>query len=338
MISGVPVTTMAQAEGNQLKGMKEAFSKEVIAQETAVEKLVKAIQRSRIGLKDPNRPIGSFMFLGPTGVGKTLLAKELAKFMFGTADALIRIDMSEYMEKFTVSRLVGAPPGYVGYEEGGQLTEAVRRKPYSIVLLDEIEKAHPDVFNILLQVMDEGRLTDSNGRTVDFRNAVIIMTSNVGSRQLKEFGHGIGFTSQQNTDVNADSIVRKALQKQFAPEFLNRLDEIITFRPLDMDSMLLIIDLELKVLIQRVEDMGYHLEVTDEARKFLAEKGYDPQYGARPLRRSIQTYLEDEISNLIINEEPASGSKLIARVNEGKLTLEMTNCPVIIPVMQESLI
>jgi ATP-dependent Clp protease ATP-binding subunit ClpC len=318
--------------------MKEALSKEVIAQETAVEKLVKAIQRSRIGLKDPNRPIGSFMFLGPTGVGKTLLAKELAKFMFGTADALIRIDMSEYMEKFTVSRLVGAPPGYVGYEEGGQLTEAVRRKPYSIVLLDEIEKAHPDVFNILLQVMDEGRLTDSNGRTVDFRNAVIIMTSNVGSRQLKEFGHGIGFTSQQNTDVNADSIVRKALQKQFAPEFLNRLDEIITFRPLDMDSMLLIIDLELKGLIQRVEDMGYHLEVTDEARKFLAEKGYDPQYGARPLRRSIQTYLEDEISNLIINEEPASGSKLIARVNEGKLTLEMTNCPVIIPVMQESLI
>ena len=338
MISGVPVTRMAQAEGNQLKGMKEALSKEVIAQETAVEKLVKAIQRSRIGLKDPNRPIGSFMFLGPTGVGKTLLAKELAKFMFGTADALIRIDMSEYMEKFTVSRLVGAPPGYVGYEEGGQLTEAVRRKPYSIVLLDEIEKAHPDVFNILLQVMDEGRLTDSNGRTVDFRNAVIIMTSNVGSRQLKEFGHGIGFTSQQNTDVNADSIVRKALQKQFAPEFLNRLDEIITFRPLDMDSMLLIIDLELKGLIQRVEDMGYHLEVTDEARKFLAEKGYDPQYGARPLRRSIQTYLEDEISNLIINEEPASGSKLIARVNEGKLTLEMTNCPVIIPVMQESLI
>lgn len=338
MISGVPVTRMAQAEGNQLKGMKEALSKEIIDQEIAVEKLVKAIQRSRIGLKDPNRPIGSFMFLGPTGVGKTLLAKELAKFMFGTADALIRIDMSEYMEKFTVSRLVGAPPGYVGYEEGGQLTEAVRRKPYSIVLLDEIEKAHPDVFNILLQVMDEGRLTDSNGRIVDFRNAVVIMTSNVGSRQLKEFGHGIGFTSQQNADINADSIVRKALQKQFAPEFLNRLDEIITFRPLNLDSMLRIIDLELKGLIQRVEDMGYHLEVTDEARKYLAEKGYDPQYGARPLRRSIQTYLEDEISNLIINEEPATGSLLIARMVEDKLTLEMTNCPVIIPVMQESLI
>lgn len=340
MISGVPVTKMAQAEGNQLKGMKETLCKEVIDQDDAVTKLVKAIQRSRIGLKDPNRPIGTFMFLGPTGVGKTLLAKELAKFMFGSSDSLIRIDMSEYMEKFTVSRLVGAPPGYVGYEEGGQLTEQVRRKPYSIVLLDEIEKAHPDVFNLLLQVMDEGRLTDSNGRTVDFRNSVIIMTSNVGSRQLKEFGQGIGFTSSKNTDANADSIIRKALQKQFAPEFLNRLDEIITFHPLELHSMLNIIDIELKKLIQRVEDMGYHLEVTDEARKFLAEKGFDPQYGARPLRRSIQTYLEDEISNLIINDEPGLGTTIIAQADIDKLTLAVTNCPIIIaePVIQESLI
>ncbi|MCQ2269259.1 MAG: ATP-dependent Clp protease ATP-binding subunit [Bacteroidaceae bacterium] len=340
MISGVPVTKMAQAEGNQLKGMKETLCKEVIDQDDAVTKLVKAIQRSRIGLKDPNRPIGTFMFLGPTGVGKTLLAKELAKFMFGSSDSLIRIDMSEYMEKFTVSRLVGAPPGYVGYEEGGQLTEQVRRKPYSIVLLDEIEKAHPDVFNLLLQVMDEGRLTDSNGRTVDFRNSVIIMTSNVGSRQLKEFGQGIGFTSSKNTDANADSIIRKALQKQFAPEFLNRLDEIITFHPLELHSMLNIIDIELKKLIQRVEDMGYHLEVTDEARKFLAEKGFDPQYGARPLRRSIQTYLEDEISNLIINDEPGFGTTIIAQADIDKLTLAVTNCPIIIaePVIQESLI
>ena len=340
MISGVPVTRMAQAEGNQLKGMKEVLSKEVIDQDDAVTKLVKAIQRSRIGLKDPNRPIGTFMFLGPTGVGKTLLAKELAKFMFGSTDSLIRIDMSEYMEKFTVSRLVGAPPGYVGYEEGGQLTEQVRRRPYSIVLLDEIEKAHPDVFNLLLQVMDEGRLTDSNGRTVDFRNSVIIMTSNVGSRQLKEFGQGIGFTSSKNTDANADSIIRKALQKQFAPEFLNRLDEIITFHPLELHSMLNIIDIELKKLIQRVEDMGYHLEVTDEARKFLAEKGFDPQYGARPLRRSIQTYLEDEISNLIINEEPGLGTTIIAQADIDKLTLAVTNCPIILaePVLQESLI
>lgn len=340
MISGVPVTKMAQAEGNQLKGMKETLCKEVIDQDDAVTKLVKAIQRSRIGLKDPNRPIGTFMFLGPTGVGKTLLAKELAKFMFGSSDSLIRIDMSEYMEKFTVSRLVGAPPGYVGYEEGGQLTEQVRRKPYSIVLLDEIEKAHPDVFNLLLQVMDEGRLTDSNGRTVDFRNSVIIMTSNVGSRQLKDFGQGIGFTSSKNTDANADSIIRKALQKQFAPEFLNRLDEIITFHPLELHSMLNIIDIELKKLIQRVEDMGYHLEVTDEARKFLAEKGFDPQYGARPLRRSIQTYLEDEISNLIINDEPGFGTTIIAQADIDKLTLAVTNCPIIIaePVIQESLI
>lgn len=340
MISGVPVTKMAQAEGNQLKGMREVLTKAVIDQDTAVEKLVKAIQRSRIGLKDPNRPIGTFMFLGPTGVGKTLLAKELASFMFGSKDALIRIDMSEYMEKFTVSRLVGAPPGYVGYEEGGQLTEQVRRRPYSIVLLDEIEKAHPDVFNLLLQVMDEGRLTDSNGRTVDFRNAVVIMTSNVGSRQLKEFGQGIGFTSVKNSEANADSIIRKALQKQFAPEFLNRLDEIITFHPLELESMLQIIDIELQKLIKRVEDMGYQLDISLQARKFLAEKGFDPQYGARPLRRSIQTYLEDELSNLIINKEPALGSKITANAAADKLTLEVTNCPLVIPepVLEESLI
>lgn len=339
LISGVPVTKMAQAEGNQLKGMKEVLCHEVIDQDEAVDTLVRAIQRSRIGLKDPNRPIGTFMFLGPTGVGKTLLAKELAKFMFGSADAMIRIDMSEYMEKFTVSRLVGAPPGYVGYEEGGQLTEQVRRRPYSIVLLDEIEKAHPDVFNLLLQVMDEGRLTDSNGRTVDFRNAVVIMTSNVGSRQLKEFGQGIGFTRQQNPSGQyADSIIRKALQKQFAPEFLNRLDEIITFHPLSLDSMLNIIGIELKKLINRVEALGYFLEVKDDARKFLAEKGFDPQYGARPLRRSIQSHLEDAISNLLINESPLPSSTIIARVENDKLTLDVTNCQIIVPVLQESLI
>ena len=295
MISGVPVQRMAQAEGVRLKGMKQALLSKVIGQDKAVETLVRSIQRSRVGLKDPNKPIGTFLFLGPTGVGKTHLAKELAKNMFGTTDAIIRIDMSEYMEKFTVSRLVGAPPGYVGYEEGGQLTEKVRRHPYSIVLLDEIEKAHSDVFNMLLQVMDEGRLTDSLGRTVDFKNTIIIMTSNIGTRQLKEFGKGIGFTAQtgENEKEHANSVIRKALNKSFAPEFINRLDEIVTFDQLDIASLEKIIDIELTGLYKRIEGCGYHLLLDQEAKRFVAEKGYDVQFGARPLKRSIQNHLED---------------------------------------------
>lgn len=317
MISGVPVQRMAQAEGVRLKGMKQALLSKVIGQDKAVETLVRSIQRSRVGLKDPNKPIGTFLFLGPTGVGKTHLAKELAKNMFGTTDAIIRIDMSEYMEKFTVSRLVGAPPGYVGYEEGGQLTEKVRRHPYSIVLLDEIEKAHSDVFNMLLQVMDEGRLTDSLGRTVDFKNTIIIMTSNIGTRQLKEFGKGIGFTAQtgENEKEHANSVIRKALNKSFAPEFINRLDEIVTFDQLDIASLEKIIDIELAGLYKRIESCGYHLLLDQEAKRFVAEKGYDVQFGARPLKRSIQNHLEDGLAELIINEEPQTGDTLHVCMN-----------------------
>ena len=317
MISGVPVQRMAQAEGVRLKGMKQALLSKVIGQDKAVETLVRSIQRSRVGLKDPNKPIGTFLFLGPTGVGKTHLAKELAKNMFGTTDAIIRIDMSEYMEKFTVSRLIGAPPGYVGYEEGGQLTEKVRRHPYSIVLLDEIEKAHSDVFNMLLQVMDEGRLTDSLGRTVDFKNTIIIMTSNIGTRQLKEFGKGIGFTAQtgENEKEHANSVIRKALNKSFAPEFINRLDEIVTFDQLDIASLEKIIDIELTGLYKRIEGCGYHLLLDQEARRFVAEKGYDVQFGARPLKRSIQNHLEDGLAELIINEEPQTGDTLHVYMN-----------------------
>ncbi len=317
MISGVPVQRMAQAEGVRLKGMKQALLSKVIGQDKAVETLVRSIQRSRVGLKDPNKPIGTFLFLGPTGVGKTHLAKELAKNMFGTTDAIIRIDMSEYMEKFTVSRLVGAPPGYVGYEEGGQLTEKVRRHPYSIVLLDEIEKAHSDVFNMLLQVMDEGRLTDSLGRTVDFKNTIIIMTSNIGTRQLKEFGKGIGFTAQtgENEKEHANSVIRKALNKSFAPEFINRLDEIVTFDQLDIASLEKIIDIELAGLYKRIEGCGYHLLLDQEAKRFVAEKGYDVQFGARPLKRSIQNHLEDGLAELIINKEPQTGDTLHVYMN-----------------------
>ena len=317
MISGVPVQRMAQAEGVWLKGMKQALLSKVIGQDKAVETLVRSIQRSRVGLKDPNKPIGTFLFLGPTGVGKTHLAKELAKNMFGTTDAIIRIDMSEYMEKFTVSRLVGAPPGYVGYEEVGQLTEKVRRHPYSIVLLDEIEKAHSDVFNMLLQVMDEGRLTDSLGRTVDFKNTIIIMTSNIGTRQLKEFGKGIGFTAQtgENEKEHANSVIRKALNKSFAPEFINRLDEIVTFDQLDIASLEKIIDIELAGLYKRIEGCGYHLLLDQEAKRFVAEKGYDVQFGARPLKRSIQNHLEDGLAELIINEEPQTGDTLHVYMN-----------------------
>ena len=317
MISGVPVQRMAQAEGVRLKGMKQALLSKVIGQDKAVETLVRSIQRSRVGLKDPNKPIGTFLFLGPTGVGKTHLAKELAKNMFGTTDAIIRIDMSEYMEKFTVSRLIGAPPGYVGYEEGGQLTEKVRRHPYSIVLLDEIEKAHSDVFNMLLQVMDEGRLTDSLGRTVDFKNTIIIMTSNIGTRQLKEFGKGIGFTAQtgENEKEHVNSVIRKALNKSFAPEFINRLDEIVTFDQLDIASLEKIIDIELAGLYKRIEGCGYHLLLDQEAKRFVAEKGYDVQFGARPLKRSIQNHLEDGLAELIINEEPQTGDTLHVYMN-----------------------
>lgn len=325
MISGVPVQRMAQAEGVRLKGMKQALLSKVIGQDKAVETLVRSIQRSRVGLKDPNKPIGTFLFLGPTGVGKTHLAKELAKNMFGTTDAIIRIDMSEYMEKFTVSRLIGAPPGYVGYEEGGQLTEKVRRHPYSIVLLDEIEKAHSDVFNMLLQVMDEGRLTDSLGRTVDFKNTIIIMTSNIGTRQLKEFGKGIGFTAQtgENEKEHANSVIRKALNKSFAPEFINRLDEIVTFDQLDIASLEKIIDIELAGLYKRIEGCGYHLLLDQEAKRFVAEKGYDVQFGARPLKRSIQNHLEDGLAELIINEEPQTGDTLHVYMNAQGDGIEM---------------
>ena len=320
LMTGIPVQKMAQAEGVRLKGMKDELESKIIGQDKAVEKIVHAIQRSRVGLKDPNRPIGTFLFLGPTGVGKTYLAKLLAEYMFGSADSMIRIDMSEYMEKFTVSRLVGAPPGYVGYEEGGLLTEKVRRKPYSIVLLDEIEKAHNDVYNLLLQVMDEGRLTDSYGRTVDFRNTVIIMTSNVGSRQVKDFGHSIGFSGrdEKSETVNSRSMIQKALDKQFSPEFLNRIDEIITFDQLDKSAIMKIIGLELKTFGKRIEGLGYNLEISEDAKEFIATKGYDRTYGARPLKRAIQTYLEDKISELIVEGELNEGDSLKAVMNEAK--------------------
>jgi len=327
MMSGVPVQRMAEAEGLKLAAMKNKLQAKVIAQDPAIEKLVKAILRSRVGLKDPNRPIGTFMFLGPTGVGKTHLAKELAKYMFGSTDALIRIDMSEFMEKFTVSRLVGAPPGYVGYEEGGQLTEKVRRKPYSIVLLDEIEKAHPDVFNLLLQVMDEGRLTDSYGRVVDFKNTVIIMTSNIGTRQLKDFGRGVGFATQSRVDDKefSRSVIQKALNKSFAPEFLNRVDEIITFDQLSLEAITRIIDIELQGLYERVEALGYKLILDEQAKEFLAKKGYDVQYGARPLKRAIQTYVEDGLSELIVGSSLREGDSIQVSVNPEKEELEIKN-------------
>ena len=326
MMTGVPVQRMAEAEGIRLKGMAEELKKEVVAQDKAIDKMVKAIQRNRVGLREPNHPIGVFMFLGPTGVGKTYLAKKLAEFMFGSADSLIRIDMSEYTEAFNTSRLIGAPPGYVGYEEGGQLTERVRRKPYSIVLLDEIEKAHPNVYNMLLQVLDEGRLTDGNGRLIDFRNTVIILTSNAGTRQLKEFGRGVGFTAGGNAGLSIDekdkeharSIVQKALSKQFAPEFLNRLDEIITFDQLDLEAIKRIVEIELKGLYKRIEDMGYKLEISDTAKEFVATKGYDVQFGARPLKRAIQNYVEDLVCERIIDGDLSEGSVISVEKNPEK--------------------
>jgi ATP-dependent Clp protease ATP-binding subunit ClpC len=330
MMSGVPVQRMAQAEGVKLSGMKEELQRHVIAQDAAIEKITKAIVRSRIGLREPNHPIGTFLFLGPTGVGKTHLAKQLAQFMFGSTDALIRVDMSEFMEKHTVSRLIGAPPGYVGYDEGGQLTERVRRKPYSIILLDEIEKAHSDVFNVLLQLMDEGRLTDGSGRTVNFRNTVIIMTSNIGTRQLKDFGRGVGFAAQSrgaDDNEHSRSVIQKALNRTFAPEFLNRIDEIITFDQLSQEAIEKIVDIELKELLQRVDTLGYHLTVSDDAKKFIASKGYDVQFGARPLKRAIQTYLEDGLSELIVNDELAQGDTLTANLDgeQQKLVFDITH-------------
>ena len=319
MMSGVPVQRIAKAENVRLLEMAGELKKKVVGQDEAVEKVVKAIQRNRVGLKDPNKPIGTFMFLGPTGVGKTHLAKKLAEYLFDSADSLIRIDMSEYLEKFAVSRLIGAPPGYVGYEEGGQLTEKVRRKPYSVVLLDEIEKAHPDVFNLLLQVLDEGRLTDSLGRQIDFKNTILIMTSNIGTRQLKDFGRGVGFHTGGVNDVDKDfsrSVIQKALNKAFAPEFLNRIDDIIMFDQLDKDAICKIIDIELKGLYKRVAELGFTLELSEKAKNFVASKGYDVQFGARPLKRAIQKYLEDEMAELIIRASVGQGDILMVDFDE----------------------
>ena len=290
----------------------------------AIEKITKAIQRNRVGLKDPKKPIGTFIFLGPTGVGKTELAKALARYLFDNDDALIRIDMSEYMEKFSVSRLIGAPPGYVGYEEGGQLTEKVRRKPYSVILLDEIEKAHPDVYNILLQVLDDGLLTDGLGRKVDFKNTLIIMTSNIGVRQLKDFGQGVGFATkarQESAEENTKSVIQNALKKTFSPEFLNRIDDVVIFNSLDEAQIFQIIDLSLANLTKRLGNMNFELKLTEEAKKFVAEKGYDPQYGARPLNRAIQKYIEDPLAEFILSESPEAGAVLEADLNEDKTKL-----------------
>lgn len=325
-MAGIPVQRIAEQENVRLKNMSNVLVQKVIAQDKAIDKMVKAIQRNRVGIKDPNHPIGVFMFLGPTGVGKTYLAKQLANYMFGSPDALIRIDMSEYSESFNTSRLVGAPPGYVGYEEGGQLTEKVRRHPYSIVLLDEIEKAHGNVFNMLLQVLDEGRLTDGNGRVVDFRNTVIIMTSNSGTRQLKEFGRGVGFNAGGSIGLSindkdkeyARSIIQKSLSKQFAPEFLNRLDEIITFDQLDLDAIKKIIDIELKELFARIELLGYKLSITDKAKEFVATKGYDVQFGARPLKRAIQNYIEDGVCERILSGDIKEGDTINIGKNPNK--------------------
>jgi ATP-dependent Clp protease ATP-binding subunit ClpC len=310
MMTGIPVQRVGQTDSQKLLGMFDAINSRVIGQEDAVRKLTKAIQRTRAGLKDPKKPIGSFIFLGPTGVGKTELAKELARFMFDSEDSLIQIDMSEYMEKFAVSRLVGAPPGYVGYEEGGQLTEKVRRKPYAVVLLDEIEKAHPDVFNILLQVLDEGQLTDSLGRKVDFRNTIVIMTSNIGARQLKDFGQGVGFSTaakMDQADQHSRTVIENALKKAFAPEFLNRVDDVVVFNSLGKEEIYKIIDIELKSLFSRIHGLGYEIQLTDAAKEFIAEKGYDTNFGARPLKRAIQKYLEDPVAEEILKGELHEG-------------------------------
>ncbi len=339
MMSGIPVQRIAQAEGKRLQNMYNDMKKNIIGQDDAVLKITKAIQRNRAGLKDPNKPIGSFIFLGPTGVGKTQLAKVLAQYLFDTTDALIRVDMSEYMEKFSVSRLVGAPPGYVGYEEGGQLTEKVRRKPYAVILLDEIEKAHPDVFNILLQVMDEGRLTDSLGRKIDFRNTIVIMTSNIGTRQLKEFGQGVGFSTRKTADEeneHAKFVIQKALKRAFAPEFLNRVDDVVIFNPLEKVHIEQIIDIELKGLYERVETLKYKLVITEPAKNFIADKGFDPQFGARPLKRAIQKYLEDEMAEAIIGNDISEGDTITIDLDETKEKIVVTIIPkVVLPISEE---
>jgi ATP-dependent Clp protease ATP-binding subunit ClpC len=325
MMSGIPVTKVGKNELDKLSQMDDMLSGKVIGQTDAVKKVVKAIQRNRAGLKDPNRPIGTFIFLGTTGVGKTELAKVMARELFDSDEALIRIDMSEYMEKFAVSRLVGAPPGYVGYEEGGQLTEAVRRKPYAVVLLDEIEKAHPDVFNILLQILDEGFVTDSLGRKIDFRNTIIILTSNIGTRDLKDFGDGVGFgttAKKSNTDARARSTIENALKKAFAPEFLNRIDDIVIFNNLEKEDISKIIDLELGKLYKRLEKLNYKVELTDDAKDFIAEKGWDKDFGARPLKRAIQKYIEDLLAEMLVNKQLAEGGTVILKVNEAKDALE----------------
>ncbi len=325
MMTGVPVQRIAQAEGIRLLEMAPVLRKAVVGQDPAIEKIVKAIQRNRLGLKDPAKPIGTFMFLGPTGVGKTYLAKKLAEYLFDSADTLIRIDMSEYMEKFSVSRLIGAPPGYVGYEEGGQLTERVRRHPYSVVLLDEIEKAHPDVFNLLLQVMDEGRLTDSLGRRIDFKNTILIMTSNIGTRQLKEFGSGVGFATKEVDREYSHSVLSKALNKAFSPEFLNRIDDVVIFDTLDRDAIFKIIDIELEGFYRRIGQLGFTTTITDSARNFIASKGCDVQFGARPLKRAIQKYLEDELAEVMLGGKVGPGDEIIVDYDEptGKIVTHL---------------
>jgi ATP-dependent Clp protease ATP-binding subunit ClpC len=326
MMSGIPMTRIAEKESGKLRRMKEEMQGKVIGQDEAVKKVVKAIQRNRAGLKDPNRPIGSFIFLGPTGVGKTQLAKELARYLFDADEALIRIDMSEYMEKFSVSRLIGAPPGYVGYEEGGQLTEKVRRRPYSIILLDEIEKAHPDVFNLLLQALDDGHMTDSLGRRIDFRNSIVIMTSNIGARDLADFGKGVGFGTtarESGTEEHNRSVIEKALRKAFAPEFLNRIDDIIIFNSLKREDIHRIIDIELGQLYKRVGDLGYEIKLTDEAKDFLSEKGYDERFGARPLKRAIQKFVEDPVAEEIITQHVEEGDKIAVAMNKEKTEMQI---------------
>jgi len=327
MMTGIPVKRMVQAETEKLKKMADDMREMVVGQDEAISKVVKAIQRNRVGLKDPKKPIGTFIFLGPTGVGKTELARALSRYMFDSEDALIRIDMSEYMEKFTVSRLVGAPPGYVGYEEGGQLTEKVRRKPYSVILLDEIEKAHPDIYNILLQVLDDGQLTDGLGRKVNFKNTLIIMTSNIGARQLKDFGAGVGFATTarvENEDEANKAVIERALKKTFSPEFLNRIDDVVIFNSLTKENIFNIIDILMKGVMKRLAILGFSLELTEDAKSFLADKGYDSQFGARPLHRAIQKYLEDPLAEEILNLNVKAGDVLIADVDAEKTKISFT--------------